>query len=258
MRHSPTCTFSEYLQKVRLLHTCAEELFNLKEYLREHLSPEEGPTLSYILDYRTGKYAWFSQNTTQLTGYDQSIFLTKGIDFTLQQHNRRDADIYYNIIFPKHLQFFQQLKLNSYPYYSFRHSFRFRHKNKGFVTLLQESRVLKGDKNGPLVIHGFWTDITPFKEDARMTDVITCRKPDEPQQVIEVNHYYPQAEESLLSGRELEILKLILEGYSSKAISKKLNISKHTVLTHRTHIREKTNTSNVADLLRYARANKIV
>jgi DNA-binding CsgD family transcriptional regulator len=55
-----------------------------------------------------------------------------------------------------------------------------------------------------------------------------------------------------LSEREKEILKLILCGYTSKEIASQLNISKLTVDTHRKHIQQKLEVSNVVELLKMA------
>jgi DNA-binding NarL/FixJ family response regulator len=55
-----------------------------------------------------------------------------------------------------------------------------------------------------------------------------------------------------LSGREREILQLLAEGQSNKAISKCLNLSLKTVETHRKNIMKKLNLHRITDLVRYA------
>lgn len=61
-----------------------------------------------------------------------------------------------------------------------------------------------------------------------------------------------------LTSRELEVLQLIVEGYSSKLIADKLNISPRTVDTHRGNIMQKLNIPNAAGLVRYAMENDLV
>lgn len=56
-----------------------------------------------------------------------------------------------------------------------------------------------------------------------------------------------------LSARELEILKLVSEGYNSKQIADKIFLSEFTVNTHRRNMLRKTNQPNVAALLTLAR-----
>lgn len=54
-----------------------------------------------------------------------------------------------------------------------------------------------------------------------------------------------------LSNRELDVIKLIKEGMSSKEISKSLNISLKTVEVHRHNILKKLNLKNSASLVNY-------
>ena len=56
----------------------------------------------------------------------------------------------------------------------------------------------------------------------------------------------------LLTPRELQVVKLIAEGYSSAEIATELVISRKTVDHHRANILEKLGMRNVAELTRYA------
>jgi len=56
----------------------------------------------------------------------------------------------------------------------------------------------------------------------------------------------------LLTSREREILQLIAEGKANKEVATALNISPYTVETHRSHILEKLNLHNPAELILYA------
>ena len=55
-----------------------------------------------------------------------------------------------------------------------------------------------------------------------------------------------------LSQRQREILQLISDGYTSKEIAALLNISNHTVLTHRKNLIEKFKVKNTAQLIKKA------
>lgn len=55
-----------------------------------------------------------------------------------------------------------------------------------------------------------------------------------------------------LTGREKEVLKLIVNGHTSKEIADNLGISKLTVDTHRKHIQQKLGVSKQVDLLKLA------
>jgi len=56
----------------------------------------------------------------------------------------------------------------------------------------------------------------------------------------------------LLTAREREILQLLAEGKVNKEVAAALNISPYTVETHRSHILEKLNLHNPAELILYA------
>lgn len=62
---------------------------------------------------------------------------------------------------------------------------------------------------------------------------------------------------ALLTARETEIIKLIMEEYSSEEIAEKLFISKRTVDTHRKNIIQKTNTRTLVGLLKFAIENNL-
>jgi DNA-binding NarL/FixJ family response regulator len=61
-----------------------------------------------------------------------------------------------------------------------------------------------------------------------------------------------------LTAREREIIQLLAEGRSNKAVSALLGISVKTVETHRAAIMKKLSISSIAELVRYAVRNKIV
>lgn len=55
-----------------------------------------------------------------------------------------------------------------------------------------------------------------------------------------------------LSEREIEILQLICNQYSSKEIGRRLNLTEKTIETHRVHLMLKTHSKNVVGLIIYA------
>ncbi|MBU3927126.1 MAG: response regulator transcription factor [Bacteroidetes bacterium] len=61
-----------------------------------------------------------------------------------------------------------------------------------------------------------------------------------------------------LTVREIEILKLIAEGFTNKEIGEQLFISHRTVDTHRTNLMKKLNINNVAGLISFAIKNDII
>ncbi len=62
----------------------------------------------------------------------------------------------------------------------------------------------------------------------------------------------------LLSDREKEVLHLLAEGKTNKEVAAILNLSTYTVETHRTHLMQKLNVHNTAELVLYAVRKKII
>ncbi len=56
----------------------------------------------------------------------------------------------------------------------------------------------------------------------------------------------------LLTEREQEVLKLVVEGYTSREIADLLHLSKRTVMCHRANIASKLGIHNRMELIRYA------
>jgi len=63
---------------------------------------------------------------------------------------------------------------------------------------------------------------------------------------------------SALTNRERQIVQLVAEGHTNKAIARLLGISLKTVETHRTAVMRKLNLSSTAALVRYAIRNHII
>ena len=61
-----------------------------------------------------------------------------------------------------------------------------------------------------------------------------------------------------LTRREIEIIQSIAKGLSSVQIADLLNVSTHTIETHRKNIFRKLNISNVAELVHFAHENYLV
>jgi DNA-binding NarL/FixJ family response regulator len=62
----------------------------------------------------------------------------------------------------------------------------------------------------------------------------------------------------VLTSREIEVLKLYVEGFINKEISDKLDISIRTVETHKNHIMRKLGLKSTVEMVKFAIRNKIV
>jgi DNA-binding NarL/FixJ family response regulator len=61
-----------------------------------------------------------------------------------------------------------------------------------------------------------------------------------------------------LTDRERQVLKLVAEGLSNKAVADALGISVKTAMSHREHLMEKLGLHNRTDLIRFALRREII
>lgn len=67
-----------------------------------------------------------------------------------------------------------------------------------------------------------------------------------------------EIENTKLTPREVEVLKLICKGMTNEKIAEQLNLSAQTVKGHRTNLLDKTNSNNTASLVIYAIKNRFI
>jgi DNA-binding CsgD family transcriptional regulator len=71
-------------------------------------------------------------------------------------------------------------------------------------------------------------------------------------------HEEEQVHQERLTEREIEVLKLLTAGNSNKEIADQLNISIHTVISHRKNLSQKTGIKSVSGLTIYAVVKNII
>ena len=72
-----------------------------------------------------------------------------------------------------------------------------------------------------------------------------------------INQNNSETDIKQLSDREIEVLKLVANGFSAQEIAKQLYLSKRTIEGHKNRIMTKLNVKNIAGLVKYAILNKI-
>lgn len=130
-------------------------------------------------------------------------------------------------------------------------SFRFKKNNGPFIQMLRQDIVLQLDvTDNPE--YGIWfvSDISHFKSDTRVTATMMDENGD--QKLLTVPEKSPLQETIRLSNREKEIIYLVAQGLSSKQIACHLNLSFHTITTHKRNIFEKTSSPNSNALIQFA------
>ena len=138
---------------------------------------------------------------------------------------------------------------------SYTWNFRLKNADGNYVNIVQNTTPLQfDDLNKPIIGLAHYTVL-----DARIKmDVCATAKFLNNKNEYETLFFSNVTNKNLLtsvSNRERDIIRLLLLKNSSKEISKKLNISKNTVDTHRRNILKKFDINSTGELHRYFKSN---
>lgn len=209
-----------------------------------------GPSLTLIMDMRTSDYLYVSKNCIQVLGYEAEEIREKGMNFALSLIHPDDIKEYMNstrIVW----EFLLALPPAQRKNYKTSADFRVKTKTGSHRRVLQQNTTLQTDKLGNIVLLLIvLTDISHLKKETGMTAAIIST---ESGGYLVWDAADTQLKSQVAFGRrEREIIKLLAEGFSSRQIAARLNLSKHTINTHRRNMLEKTNLSNARALVKFA------
>ena len=194
------------------------------------------------------KIEYVSPSITGILGYTPQ-------EFTLEQLMRaiHPDDLPHFVNFEVTVtRFWKELPQEKVMKYKSRYDYRVQKKNGGYLRILQQIVTIQSDDEGAVlrtfVVH---TDITHLKKSNKMTlSFIGLEGEPSYYDVRPVQKLQPST--NILTPREMEILLLVAQNYTSKDIALKLHISAGTVATHRKNIYRKTKTSSVLELVQLA------
>ncbi|KAA5549219.1 LuxR C-terminal-related transcriptional regulator [Adhaeribacter rhizoryzae] len=204
-----------------------------------------------IFDASKTNYPYISYKLEQLLGYEAQAYLQEGLCFTLSKIHPDDVPGLLEIL-EKEMDYIAGLTPNQRLDYRSSYDYRIRKINGTYIRVLQRNLILNLDEaNQVLHLLVVLTDITHLKKDnTKILHIIN-------KQESGFAYFYNLAEQrvtkdTFLSKREIEILKLLGKGYSSKEVADELFISIHTVETHRRNMLEKTNIKDTSCLVHFA------
>ena len=149
----------------------------------------------------------------------------------------------------KTAEFLQLLPIEKIMKYKVRYDFRIKKKNGDYIRVLHQVIIFEHDDEGGIIRSlGVHTDITHLKRDGK--PVLSLIGIDgEPSYLdIDIKNKEIKSKE-ILTPKEKDVLRLLIEGKLSKEVSGLLNISKQTVDRHRKNMLQKNNLNNTSELI---------
>lgn len=198
----------------------------------------------YIFNVKHSIFEFMSDGIRPLLGYDPEKI---NVPFLLNSIHPDDQPWFLNFE-NKVAEFFTGLKLEQIPRYKVRYDYRIRKADGDYLRILQQVVTLQNDGTNLLITLGVHTDISHIKQEG--VPLLSFIGMDgEPSFInVDVQKVFSPARE-IITERERDIVRLLIEGKDSKRIGSELSISKQTVDTHRKNILKKTNCDNTAALI---------
>ena len=260
-------------QDISTLPTMVEYAKRLSEMHRERnftrSFPSEKPSfismpwlagIFFVLDLRTGHYLYLSEGFPDDMKGSYEALKNEGFSHFLSMIHKNDHRIITDDIFRKQIQVMQTIPKEELGNHCFSTNFRLLTDNRSYKQVLQYMMISEADSSAmPLVVSGVCVDISMYKNDTRIVDTLAQLQDKETARIVYEDYYYPDKDDvEFLTSREKEIIQLVAGGHSNNAIASHLNISFHTVKAHRRNIREKTQTTNTAQLIEFGKKNGFV
>ncbi|RRJ87652.1 hypothetical protein EG240_14960 [Paenimyroides tangerinum] len=213
-------------------HPHTNEIINEKRKIQSYY---------FIFDCEVNDIEYVSKSISAVLGYSSSEF---------------NMAKFFESIHPEDLQYCNECEHNSFQIsnhifykeifkYIISYSFRLKTKEGNYLTIKQEYQTIETDEYGRMLRNFVHHEVIDSYEKRSEFDF----------QIIDKIKNRPVNFEKKfkLTKREVEILDLINQGFQTKEISEQLNLSDHTVKTHRKNILQKTQSSSLIQVLNKVR-----
>lgn len=210
-----------------------------------------------IFDNSQSTYSYASRSLELMLGYPATTYLQGGLPFAFSLVHPDDLPglIY---ILEKEAHLLDVLSAAERLEHRSSYDYRLRHADGHYIRVWQRNQILTLDQAGNLLRRlSLITDVSHLKrDDSQMLSLYQGRG-------TLVSYVYNTLERSFsacrfLSHRERDVLRLLSHGGGSQQIADTLNISVHTVETHRRNMLTKSNMRDTSSLIAFALAAGIL
>ncbi|WP_422080587.1 response regulator transcription factor [Ulvibacterium sp.] len=220
----------------------------LNRLLENLYSP--GPSFQYIFDFPNRKFDFVSEGCRLLFGEDPSTFSPDGFVHRIHPddipHYVRCQEIAAHFLF-------SHIEKEHIPHYKVSFQFRIKDINEEYKQFLHQAIALAMDEEHNMSsVFANHSDIDHLtKVNNRKMSFINVLGGKSYFGIGDIDDLNKCQSQQVFSTREVEVLKLVSEGFSSKEIADYLYISADTVRTHRKNVLGKTGFKNMAQAITY-------
>lgn len=232
------------------LETHIKRIIDLDRYL------PYSSTFFCITNTQSLEFEYVSKNFKTCLGLDSKVLETNGMRYFWSRIHPDDLESWLKAL--NELMEFTMHNIDKKDRNNANYTWNYRFKNAEdvYVNLVQNTTPLAFDTHGkPIIGLAHYTVLHPDLQ----LDISASAKLLNAQneyETIYFNNYSQKLLSDGISHREKDVIRLLVLDFSSKEISQKLNISPHTVDTHRRNILKKLNISSTGELIGMLKMNK--
>lgn len=214
---------------------------------------------SFILVQNTvsQRYDYVCDNYEALLGYKKKDLMEQGMPYHFSKIHKDDV--------PNWLQILDDLMvftMNEVPqaerikcvYYW---NYRLKNKKGTYVNIQVHQTPLYFDSKGKPILGFSQNTIMGSTKKQPMVGVCKKMNAHNEYETLYYKNYSKNLLSERLSNREIDVVRLLSQGYTTKQISSKLNISVHTTSTHRKNILSKLNFKTSMEIVNYCNENHL-
>jgi|GEM_PF-2810142 len=212
----------------------------------------------FVIDFRIAQFVYLSPNVFDIEGYSYKELIEMGPIKYMELIHPIESDLIVNKLFPEGSAFVKTIKDFDQSKLKISYNFRLKQKDGSYKTLLQQfSHLLYDEDINPIVIMGTISDISDIHTKPEMF----CRMHYQNakgkwEKIFERFYSLEQGlEDYNLTQKEIEIIKFVYKGLSSKEIANLTQRSEETIKSQRKSILAKTKCQTMTDVIVLASKN---
>ena len=219
----------------------------------------ESASFFYVVEPSTHTYHFMGKQQVNVSGYSNEEFIEGGVELFLQSIHPEEVEIILNQILPAYVDLIIDSSQEDRKKLQFQYNYRFKRKDDIHLNLMEQLYVLKTDQAGkPSLVLGNViilgnNDTLPIRATAKLVSELGLSET-----IFSKTYRVTPNDLSEVTPRELDILRNLATGKTSKQIGDRLHISPHTVDTHRRNLLKKLNCHSVVELAQFAFKNGLL
>lgn len=238
-----------------------------EELIRKHVERHalidemlpEAASFYYVVELLAKKYHFLGRQQVAVSGYSNEEFLEKGVELFLECVHPEDVEVILNSVYPELSSILLTVPVEEVQRLQFQYNYRFRRKDGKYLNLFEQIYVLEMDDAG--VPSLFLGNVIVLNNKETLPVRFACKRigdfgVSETVCFKSFNRY--EVSLDTVTARELDILRNLAAGMTSREIAEQFHISKHTVDTHRRSLLKKLNCKSVVELAQIAFANGLL